>query len=125
MKSSSVIAACIVAGFGVGTAAQAQSAGNLLGTPVVVAGNLLTGAAAAHAGIAPTVNHVSPSAEPLTDGVTNAIGAAGAGTTSTGSEIQANGLRVGQTSSGKPAVSVGATQPANQGSVAAVLNGHL
>lgn len=124
MKMHSLVILAATVGFGMSTGAQAQSAGNLLGAPLVAGGNLLNGAAAAHAGIAPSVNQASPSVEPLTDGVTNAIAAAGAGASGSGSQVQANGLRVGSTSSGQPIASVGATQPANQGTVAALFNGH-
>lgn len=103
--------------------ANAQTAGNLLGAPVVTAGGLVSTAAAGHARIAPIVNRLSPTVEPVTDGVTNALAAAGAGVTSTGQSIQSNGLQVGSTSSGQPLVSVGKTQASTQGSVAALLNG--
>ena len=123
MKRYSLIVVTIAAGLGCGTVAQAQTAGNLLGTPLVGAGNAVNGAAAAHAGIAPTVNAVSPSAENLTDGVTNGLAAVGAGATGSGQRIQSDGVLVGQTSSGRPLASVGANAPANQGRAAAVLSG--
>ncbi len=107
-----------------GSAAHAQSAGNLLGAPITAVGNAVTGVGVAHAGIAPTVNNVSPTVEPATDGVTNAIVAAGTGISGTGQQASASGLRVGTTASGRPLVSVGTTNPNQQGSVAAVLNAH-
>lgn len=106
------------------TGAHAQTAGNLLGAPLVAGGGVLSAASAGHAQIAPTVNRISPTAEPVTDTVTNVLGVAGSGVTGAGAGIQANGVLVGSSSTGKPLVSVGATAPANQGSLAAVLNGH-
>ncbi len=106
------------------TAAHAQTAGNLLGAPLVAGGGVLSAAAAGHAQIAPTVNRISPTVEPVTDTVTNVLGVAGFGVASTGVSIQQKGVLVGSSSTGKPLVSVGATAPANQGSLAAVLNGH-
>lgn len=105
------------------SAAQAQlTAGNVLGAPAVLGGNIVTGAAAGHAGIAPTVVQAAPQAEPLADGVTSALGAVGTGTTGTGQNIQQGGLQVGTTSSGQPIASVGATQPGGVGKVVGVLN---
>ena len=103
---------------------HAQMAGNLVGAPVTALGNAVTGLGAAHAGIAPTVSHLSPTVEPVTDGVTNAIVAAGTGISGTGQNASANGVQVGATSSGRPLVSVGTSNPGQQGSLAAVLNGH-
>ncbi len=123
MNSFSRITITVFAGLGIGAAAQAQTASNLLGTPLVASGNLINGAASAHAGIAPTVNQVSPSAEGVTDGVTNAIAAAGAGVSGSGSQVQANGLLVGRRSNGQPLVSAGANNPANQGTLVAAANG--
>lgn len=123
MKNSSKIALSFVAVLGIGGAAQAQTASNILGAPLVAAGNGVNGAAAAHAGIAPVVNAAAPSAENVTDGVTNAVAAVGAGVTGSGQRVQSDGLLVGQTSNGQPLVSVGATAPGNQGRVASVLGG--
>ena len=105
------------------TGAQAQTAGNLLGAPLITAGSTLGTVAAGHAQIAPTVNRISPTVEPLTDTVTNTLAVTGFGVAATGVGIQKNGVLVGSSSTGKPLLSVGATAPANQGSLAAVLNG--
>ena len=106
------------------TGAHAQTAGNLLGAPLVAGGGVISAAAAGHAQIAPTVNRISPSVEPATDTVTNTLAVAGFGVTATGAGIQNNGVLVGASSTGgKPLVSVGATAAGNQGSLAAVLNG--
>ena len=107
-------------------AAQAQSVGNLLGSPVVAAGNIVTGAAGLHhQALAPTVTGVTPSIAGTADGVTNALGAVGSGLTATGQGVQSNGVVVGgATTGGAPLVSVGSSNPATQGSVAALLNGN-
>lgn len=106
------------------TSVHAQTAGNLLGAPLVAGGGVLSAAAAGHAQIAPTVNRISPTVEPVTDTVTNVLAVAGGGVTAAGAGVQTNGVLVGSSSTGKPLLSVGATAPANQGSLAAVLNGH-
>lgn len=105
--------------------AHAQSAGNLLGSPVVAAGNIVSGVAGLHhQALAPTVNGVVPTVGAATDGVTNALGAVGSGVTVTGQAIQQNGVVVGgPTTGGAPLVSVGSSNPATQGTVAAVANG--
>jgi len=106
------------------TGAHAQTAGNLLGAPLVATGNVVYAVSAGHAQIAPTVNRVSPSVEPATDTVTNVLATSGFGVALTGANIQKNGVLVGASSTGgKPLVSVGATAAGNQGSLAAVLNG--
>ncbi len=114
--------ACITAT--AGSAANAQAVGNLLGTPLVGVGNLLANTAGLHAGVATTVNTVAPGAENATDGVTNAITAVGSGVSASGNNISANGVQLVRGANGRPLVSVGTSAPANQGSVAALLNGH-
>ena len=106
------------------SSANAQTAGNLLGAPLVAGGGVISAAAAGHAQIAPTVNRISPTVEPVTDTVTNVLAVAGFGVTAAGANVQNNGVLVGSSSTGKPLVSVAATAPANQGSLVAVLNGH-
>jgi hypothetical protein len=123
------IVKCAVASFVALTplAAQAQTAGSLLGSPVVAAGNIVQGAAGLHhQALAPTVTGVAPNiGAGLADGVTNGLANVGNGLTGTGHNIQANGVTVGgATTGGAPLVSVGASNPAQQGSVAALLNGH-
>jgi hypothetical protein len=101
---------------------QAQSVGNLLGGPVVAAGNIVSGVAAIHhQALAPTVSGVVPTVAPVADGVTNALGAVGSGVAATGQSVQQNGVVVG--AGGAPLVSVGSSNPATQGTVAAVANG--
>lgn len=123
MKTRSIITIAALPALFVCSAAQAQlSVGGALGAPAVLAGSTVLGAAAGHAGIAPTVNQVSPQAEPLTDGVTNALTNAGTGVTGTGTAIQQHGVALGTTASGQPVASVAATQPGRVGTVVGVLN---
>ncbi len=124
MKHLRSVAMVSVLSMALATGANAQTAGNLLGAPLVAGGGVLSAAAAGHAQIAPTVNKISPTAEPLTDTVTTVLGQTGFGVTYAGKNIQDNGVVVGSSSTGKPLVSVGNTNPAGQGSLAAVLNGH-
>lgn len=107
-------------------AAQAQSVGNLLGSPVVAAGNIVTGVGALHhQALAPTVVGVAPNVGSVADGVTTALVNAGNGVAGTGQSVQSSGVIVGgATTGGAPLVSVGVSNPAQQGSVASLLNGH-
>lgn len=106
--------------------AQAQSIGNLLGSPIVAAGNIVSGVSGLHHQVlAPTVTGVTPTVAPVADGVTHALGNVGAGVSGLGQGVQTNGVAVGgSTTGGAPLVSVGSSNPATQGSVAALLNGH-
>jgi hypothetical protein len=124
MKHFRFKATALVLSAALASGAQAQTAGNLLGAPLITTGSVLGSVAAGHAQIAPTVNKLSPTVEPVTDTVTNVLAVTGFGVASTGLGIQQKGVLVGSSASGKPLVSVGATAAANQGSLAAVLNGH-
>lgn len=123
MTVRSIIALAALPTLFVCSAANAQlSTSSALGAPAVLGGDTVSGAAAGHAGVAPTVNQVLPAAEPATDGVTNALAAAGTGLTGTGQNIQANGLTVGTTGNGRPVASVGVNDSRKSGTVVGVLN---
>jgi hypothetical protein len=125
MKNVSVLVIAAFAGLSAAAPASAQSAGNLIGAPLVGAGVAVSGVAGAHhAGPAQVVNGVSPTLAPVTDGVTRAIGSVGDGVAGTGQSVQANGVVVGTQAGQQPLASVGATNPAGQGSVVSVLGGH-
>jgi len=105
--------------------AQAQSGGNLLGSPVVAAGNIVSGVAGIHhQALGPSASGIVPTITPTADGVTNALGSVGTGLTNTGKRIQTDGVVVGGSGTGgAPLVSVRSSNPATQGTVAAVANG--
>lgn len=125
MKSISIVTIAAITGLSLGTSAPAQTAGNLLGAPLAGVGTAVSGAAAAHhTGPAQVVNSVSPTLAPATDGVSNALAAVGQGVTTTGQGVQANGVVVGTQAGQRPLLSVGAGNPASQGSLVSALNGH-